>query len=80
MHDFVIPRPELRGVYHVSVAAIDKLTLLREVAKAYGKTIGITPDDKVVIDRSLDSTRFRQATGYLPPPWPELIAQMKQFG
>ena len=80
MHDFVIPRPELHGVYHVSVDAIDKCTLLREVAKAYGKTIGITPDDKVVIDRSLDSTRFRQTTGYAPPPWPELIAQMKQFG
>jgi dTDP-4-dehydrorhamnose reductase len=80
MHDFVIPRPELHGVYHVSVDAIDKFTLLREIAKAYGKTIGVTPDDKVVIDRSLDSTRFRQATGYAPPPWPDLIAQMKQFG
>jgi dTDP-4-dehydrorhamnose reductase len=80
MHDFVIPRPDLRGVYHVSVDPIDKETLLRQVAKTYGKTIDITPDDKVVIDRSLDSTRFRQATGYSPPAWPELIARMKQFG
>jgi dTDP-4-dehydrorhamnose reductase len=80
MHDFVIPRPDLRGVYHVSVDPIDKATLLRQVATIYGKTIDITPDDKVVIDRSLDSTRFRQATGYAPPTWPELIARMKQFG
>lgn len=79
MHDFVIPRSELRGVYHVSVAPIDKETLLRQIAKVYGKTIEITADDKVVIDRSLDSTRFRQATGYSPPAWPELIARMKEF-
>jgi len=80
MHDLVIPRPELHGVYHVSVDAIDKETLLRQIAKVYGKSIAITPDDKVVINRSLDSTRFRRATGYSPPSWPELIAQMKQFG
>jgi dTDP-4-dehydrorhamnose reductase len=80
MHDLVIPRPDLRGVYHVSVDPIDKEALLRQVARTYGKTIDITPDARVVIDRSLDSTRFRQATGYSPPAWPELIARMKQFG
>lgn len=80
MHDFVIPNPDLRGVYHVSVDAINKEALLRLVAQIYGKTIDITPDDKIVVDRSLDSTLFRQATGYSPPTWPELIAQMKEFG
>jgi dTDP-4-dehydrorhamnose reductase len=80
MHDFIIPTPDLRGIYHVSVDAIDKEALLRQIAKAYGKTIDITPDSKIVIDRSLDSTKFRQATGYSPPAWPELIARMKEFG
>jgi dTDP-4-dehydrorhamnose reductase len=80
MHDFVIPHGELHGVYHVSVDAIDKYTLLRQVAEAYGRTIDITPDDKIVIDRSLDSTRFRSATGYKPPAWLELIARMREFG
>lgn len=80
MHNFVIPRPDLHGVYHVSVDPIDKETLLRHLASIYGKTIDITPDEKIVVDRSLDSTRFRQATGYSPPAWPDLIAQMKQFG
>ncbi|MET4119765.1 dTDP-4-dehydrorhamnose reductase [Bradyrhizobium sp. JR1.5] len=80
MHDCVIPHAELRGVYHVSVDAIDKFTLLQRVAEAYGKVIEITPDDKVAIDRSLDSTRFRRATGYSPPSWSELVAGMKEFG
>jgi dTDP-4-dehydrorhamnose reductase len=25
------------------------------------------------IDRSLDASRFREATGYTAPPWPDLI-------
>ncbi|MEH2561410.1 dTDP-4-dehydrorhamnose reductase family protein [Bradyrhizobium sp. AZCC 2289] len=80
MHDFVIPHPNIRGVYHVSVDAIDKYALLRHVAETYGTTTAITPDDKLVIDRSLDSTRFKSATGYKPPAWPELITRMRDFG
>jgi dTDP-4-dehydrorhamnose reductase len=80
MHDFVLPNPTLRGVYHVSVDAIDKYSLLRLVADAYGKEIAIAPDDKVAIDRSLDSSRFRAATGYAPPQWDALVAAMRKFG
>jgi dTDP-4-dehydrorhamnose reductase len=80
MHDFIIPNTALCGVYHVSADPIDKFTLLWQIAKIYGKTIDIAHNEGVVIDRSLDSTRFRRATGYLPPTWPELIAAMKDFG
>ena len=80
IHDFVLPNPALRGVYHVSTAAIDKHSLLRLVADAYGKDITIAPDDKLVIDRSLDSSRFRAVTGYEPPQWPALVAAMHKFG
>lgn len=80
MHDFVLPNPDLRGLYHVSAEPIDKYALLQQVAQAYGKTIQIQPDERVAIDRSLDSTRFRAATGYVPPPWPELIVRMRDFG
>jgi len=75
--DFVIPRPKLNGLYHVSVAPIDKLSLLRLVADVYGKEIDIVPDGQVCIDRSLDSSRFQQATGYIPPSWPELVKSMQ---
>jgi dTDP-4-dehydrorhamnose reductase len=80
MHDFVLPTRGLHGLYHVSAGPIDKDALLRLVAAAYGNTTVITPDEKVVIDRSLDSSRFRSATGYVAPAWPALIDQMRAFG
>jgi dTDP-4-dehydrorhamnose reductase len=80
IRDHVLPRPQMRGVYHVSAEPIAKYELLRLIAQAYGRTNEITPDDKLVIDRSLDSTRFRQVTGYVPPAWPELVRTMHDFG
>lgn len=77
--DYVLPSPQLHGLYHVSVEPVDKDTLLRIVAQVYGKQIEIIPDGQVCIDRSLDSTRFRLAVGYTPPTWPELIRQMNAF-
>lgn len=74
--DYVIPSPELHGLYHLSAEPIDKLTLLRLVADVYDHKIQIIPDEQVCIDRSLDSSRFRQATGYTPPTWPELVKLM----
>ncbi len=79
IRDFVIPHPDLRGTYHVSAAPIDKHALLKLVARTYGKSIEIKPDDRLVIDRSLDSSRFRSATGYTPPDWPELVRRMHAF-
>ena len=79
MRDFVLPNPELRGLYHVSAEPINKFELLTLMAQAYGKTIDITPDDKLAIDRSLDSSRFREITGYQPPAWPELVRRMREF-
>jgi dTDP-4-dehydrorhamnose reductase len=80
IRDHVLTRPELQGVYHVSAAAIAKYDLLRLIAAEYGSLTEITADDAVVIDRSLDSSRFRNATGYAPPAWPELIRSMHAFG
>lgn len=80
MRDVVAQRPDLRGVYHVSSAPIDKFTLLSLVRDQYRKDIEIVADDALVIDRSLDSSRFRAATGYSPPAWPELVREMHAFG
>lgn len=78
IRDFVIPRPELAGIYHVAARAISKFDLLKLVAEVYGKDLELVPDDRVVIDRSLNSDRFRVATGYEAPAWPELIRMMHQ--
>lgn len=79
IRDYVIPYPELHGVYNVSAEPINKLDLLTLVAKIYGKSIDIQSDENIVIDRSLDSTRFRQATGFKPKSWPELVQAMQIF-
>lgn len=76
MKDFVIPHTRLSGLYHVAAAPIAKLDLLRLVAAQYGKQIEIRPDDSLVIDRSLNGSRFSEATGYVAPAWPELIRRM----
>lgn len=78
--EFVIPRPELSGLYHVSAEPINKHDLLSLVAQVYGKIIEIKPDDRVIIDRSLDSSRFRNATGFVPKSWPEMVRLMHAFG
>ena len=77
--DFVIPRPELSGVFHVASDPIAKHDLLQLVAKEYGKSTRIEADDSVVLDRSLIADRFKDATGYVAPDWPELVRRMKNF-
>lgn len=72
----VLPRPDLNGLYHVSSGPINKYELLKLVAEIYGKEIEITPYDEFVLDRSLNSDRFRKKTGYTPPSWRELVHKM----
>lgn len=79
VRDVVLPRTDLFGLYHVAAAPIAKYELLKLVAEAYRKVIDIEPDDSVVIDRSLDASRFHSATGYVAPAWPDLVAQMRDF-
>lgn len=76
INSFILPNKKLRGLYHVSAQPIDKFTLLKLVTEIYEKDIDILPDDKVQIDRSLDSMKFRRETGYSPPSWPILIDKM----
>jgi dTDP-4-dehydrorhamnose reductase len=79
VRDTVLPHQELSGLYHVSSAPIDKLSLLRLVADVYGKSIDIVPDDAVAIDRSLNADLFAEATGYMSPAWQNLVRSMHDF-
>jgi len=72
----ILPRPDLKGLYHISSDPINKYELLKLVAEIYGKDIEITPYDEFVLDRSLNSDRFRKETGYTPPSWRELVVKM----
>lgn len=76
IRDYVIPKPELHGLYHVGAAPIGKYDLLKLIATQYGKNINIVSDEKFVIDRSLNVDLFSRVTGYHAPSWPELIQSM----
>ena len=74
IRDVVMPDPSLNGLWHVSAAPIDKYALLTKLAEKLGWDLDITPSDELVIDRSLDSARFRERTGWAPPSWDEMLA------
>ncbi|MCG6261882.1 SDR family oxidoreductase [Vibrio vulnificus] len=74
--DYVLPNPSLSGLYQLSVDPIDKYSLLSKVADVYNKQIEIERFEDFEIDRSLNSTKFREETGFVPPNWDELVVFM----
>jgi dTDP-4-dehydrorhamnose reductase len=72
----IAEHPDLHGVWHVASKPITKYDLLELVREVYGFTIEIEPDESVVCDRSLNSDRFRRATGLVAPAWPDMIMEM----
>jgi dTDP-4-dehydrorhamnose reductase len=79
INEYVLPRPDLHGLYHVAASPINKYDLLKLVAKAYGKETEIVPSTRLTIDRSLNADRFREATGYVAPEWSVLVKNMHDF-
>jgi dTDP-4-dehydrorhamnose reductase len=68
--------PHLEGVYHVSAEPIDKFTLLSLVRDRLGLDVEIRPVDEPVVNRALDSSRFRAATGIEIPSWHTMIDEL----
>lgn len=74
--DVIERKAALSGVYHVSADPIDKYDLLCRLNAAYAAGTTIEPSPELQIDRSLDSTRFRTETAWLPPSWGSMIDEM----
>jgi dTDP-4-dehydrorhamnose reductase len=74
--DLAEKHPGLSGLYHLAADPIDKYTLLTRLAAALDHPIEIVPDDTVRIDRSLDASRLRAATGWSPPSWDDMLAEL----
>lgn len=72
----ILEHKELTGLYQISSEAIDKFHLLRLIGEAYNVNIEITPSDDLIIDRSLNSSIFREMTGFVPLSWQEMVKQM----
>lgn len=72
----IAEHPELEGLYHVASEPVSKFDLLLLIKEVYGLHIEIRPDESVLSDRSLNGGRFRQATGFTAPSWPDMIKEM----
>lgn len=79
IHDYVIRNKEISGLWHLSSDPISKLELLELIKSEYKKNIKIIPDYDFKIDRSLNSEKFRNISGWKPPKWEELINLMRIF-
>lgn len=76
---YVLRDPSLSGLFHIASSSISKLAILRLLADAYEHHIEIIDDDEVILDRTLDGSRFATRTGYVAPAWLPMIAAMRDF-
>ena len=68
--------PSLHGLYHLAGPRISKHDLLCVINRELRLGIEIVPEDVFFCDRSLDGTRFHNATGFTPPTWDEMIGEL----
>ncbi|MBV9925980.1 MAG: SDR family oxidoreductase [Acidobacteria bacterium] len=75
--DVVENHASLSGVWHAAAEPVNKFELLSLIREVYGLNVEIEADETFVCDRSLDAARFREATGFGAPSWPEMIRRMR---
>jgi dTDP-4-dehydrorhamnose reductase len=75
--DIIETRKDLTGLYHIASTPISKYDLLTRLKEALGwKDIAINSDEHFFCDRSLISTRFTIATGWIAPSWDDMITDL----
>ncbi len=79
LNDHIIFNKKLIGLYQISGNAINKYELLSLIKNIYGLKLNIEKEYKVKIDRSLNSNKFKNATGYIPSNWESLIKKMYNY-
>jgi dTDP-4-dehydrorhamnose reductase len=70
--------PGLHGLFQVVSQPISKHDLLCLIRDAYKLEVNIVPEDREVSDRSMKGDKFREATGYVSPPWTELVRRLAE--
>lgn len=75
---FILSRPDLNGLYHISSSPIDKYTLLNMLADLYQKNIKIIANNNFNINRSLNSNKFSNITNFKCDDWPTMLQMMKE--
>lgn len=78
LREVVLPRRQLRGLLHVASKPINKYELLELIAREYDWVGELVPYEDFACDRSLRADALFAATGYRPPSWPEMVADMRR--
>lgn len=76
IHQYVLKKNDISGLYHLSVNPIDKYSLLNLIKDIYQHDIEIKNKSDFVIDRSLNSDLLQTTTEFVVPSWQELIKRM----
>lgn len=76
IRNLIFEHPDLSGLFHVSSDAINKFDLLKLLKDVYRANIVIERDEEFRIDRSLNSQRFRDLTGFVPASWEMMVEEM----
>jgi dTDP-4-dehydrorhamnose reductase len=71
-----LSRTDLRGLYHVAGPLISKAELLRVLVAAYGLRCRVREVSEPRLDRSLNGSKFKNATDYLAPNWVEMAKEL----
>lgn len=66
------------GLYQASSDSISKFELLEIINRKFDLGTRIEKNEEFFCDRRLDSSRFRQLTGYVPPSWEQMITEMAE--
>lgn len=76
--DILVNHRDLNGVYHISSEPISKFKLLTMINERMGLNIEIEEYPDFHCDRSLNSTLYRDETGFKPLSWEKMIDEFVQ--
>lgn len=76
VRDLLVQHPNLQGTIQISSDPITKYDLLVLLQRAWGLDVEIVPSSRVQIDRSLDSSKYRSLTGFVPPSWEDMVRDL----
>ena len=66
-------------IINVGSRRISKYVLLTKIRRVFKKKIEISKHENFIIDRSLNSKKFRKITGYKIIKWEKMLLELKKF-
>ena len=79
LRETVIPRPNMKGIFHIASAPCSKFDLLSMIKMEYKLDINIEPDVSINLNRTLNADMIKGITGYSPPSWGEMLHSLHEY-